>query len=44
MKITVTCPGTIFGSVEKTFDNYVEAMKWVEICVANDLQVIVEKA
>ena len=43
MQITVTCPETIFGEVVKTFDNYIDAMKWVEVCLANDVKVIVEK-
>ena len=44
MKITVTCPDTIFGAVVKSFGNYTDAMKWVETCLANDLKVIVEKS
>jgi hypothetical protein len=44
MKITVTCPDTIFGVIVKSFDNYIEAMKWVEVCISNDLKVIVEKS
>jgi len=43
MKIIVTCPETIFGVIEKTFDNYTDAMKWVEVCISNDVKVIVEK-
>ena len=42
MKITVTNPETIFGVVIKSFDNYIDAMKWIEVCLANDLKVIVE--
>lgn len=44
MKIIVTCPETIFGEIVKTFDNYVDAMKWVETCISNDVKVIVEKS
>lgn len=43
MKITVTCPETIFGEVVHSFDNYIEAMKWIEVCLSNDLKVVVEK-
>ena len=42
MKIVVTCPETIFGEIVKTFDTYVDAMKWVETCVANNVKVVVE--
>lgn len=44
MKITVTNPYTIFGIVVKSFDNYVDAMKWIEVCLDNDLECVVEKA
>ena len=43
MKIIVTCPETIFGVIIKNFDNYIDAMKWVEVCISNDVKVIVEK-
>jgi hypothetical protein len=43
MQIIVTCPETIFGVVVKTFDNYIDAMKWIEVCLSNDLKVVVEK-
>jgi hypothetical protein len=42
MKIIVTNPHTIFGAVVKSFDNYAEAMKWVEVCLDNDLSCMVE--
>ena len=44
MKIIVICPNTIFGDIVTSFDNYIEAMKWVEVCVSNDLKVVVEKS
>ena len=44
MKITVTCPDTIFGVISKTFGDYIEAMKWIEVCLLNDLKVEVVKA
>jgi hypothetical protein len=43
MKITVTCPDTIFGVIVKSFDNYTDALIWVEVCISNDVKVIVEK-
>lgn len=43
MKIIVTNPETIFGVIVKTFDNYVDAMKWVEVCISNDVKTIIEK-
>jgi len=43
MKITVTNPETIFGVITKTFDNYKDAMIWVETCIANNVKCIVEK-
>jgi len=43
MQITVINPETIFGVVKKTFDNYIDAMKWIEVCLLNDLKTIVEK-
>ena len=42
MKIIVTCPDTIFGTIVRTFDNHAEAMVWVDTCISNDLKVIVE--
>lgn len=44
MKIIVTCPDTIFGDIVTSFDNYIEAMKWVEVCVSNGLKAAVEKS
>jgi len=41
--IKVTTPGTIFGDIVREFDNYPNALEWVEICLENDLKVIVEK-
>jgi|APGre2960657404_1045060.scaffolds.fasta_scaffold253048_3 hypothetical protein len=41
-KIVVTCPETIFGVIVRTFDNYKEAMKWIEVCVSNDVKIVVE--
>ena len=41
--IKVTTPGTIFGDITRKFDSYPEALKWIEICLENDLKVIVEK-
>jgi hypothetical protein len=43
MKIKVTLPRTIFGEIVKTFDNYSDAMDWIEVCIQNDLKVIIEK-
>jgi hypothetical protein len=43
MKITVTCPETIFGEVVHSFDNYPAALEWIEVCLANDLKVVVER-
>ena len=42
MKITVTCPDTIFGTIVKSFDSLPDALRFVEICLMNDLKVIVE--
>ena len=42
MEIVVTCPETIFGEIVKTFDNYKDAMVWVETCLANHVKVVVE--
>jgi hypothetical protein len=41
--IKVTTPNTIFGDITRKFDSYSDALKWVEICLENDLKVIVEK-
>jgi hypothetical protein len=43
MQIIVTCPDTIFGEIVKIFNSYLDAMKWVEVCIANDVKVVVEK-
>ena len=43
MKITVTCPNTIFGVIVKTFDTDTEALEWARVCIANDLEVIITK-
>ena len=43
MKIIVTNPDTIFGVITKSFDNYKDAMIWVEICISNDVKCIIEK-
>jgi hypothetical protein len=44
MKIIVICPNTIFGDIVTSFDNYIEAMDWVKICLSNGLRVVVEKS
>jgi hypothetical protein len=40
MEIIVICPDTVFGIITKTFDNMVDALKWVDICLINDLKVV----
>jgi hypothetical protein len=42
MKITVTNPDTVFGTIVKVFDDCVDAMKWVKVCLDNGVQCIVE--
>jgi len=41
MKIKVIVNDTIFGDIVRDFNDYYEAMKWVEICLWNDLKVVI---
>jgi hypothetical protein len=41
MKIKVSVTDTIFGDIVREFTDYYEAMKWVEICLWNDLKVVI---
>jgi len=41
MKIKVIVNDTIFGDIVREFSDYYEAMKWVEICLWNDLKVVI---
>jgi hypothetical protein len=42
-KIIVTTPNTIFGDIVREFEDYPEALEWVQICLDNDLEVTVKK-
>ncbi len=44
MRIIVINPDTIFGVITKTFDNYKDAMIWVETCLANRVKCVIEVA
>ena len=41
-KIVVTCPETIFGVIVKIFDTDTEALKWIAVCITNDVKITVE--
>ena len=40
--ILVICPSTIFGRIEKLFDTERSAMRWIKVCVQNQVAFTVE--
>jgi hypothetical protein len=36
MKVTITVPDTVFGSIEKEFTTMIDALHFVQACIAND--------
>ena len=44
MEIIVTCPDTVFGVITRIFGSMAEALQFVEVCILNDLEVVITQA